>query len=198
MKAINAKYQQDTFVFDCATPDIAVKKGTRAKRKAATKKKLATKFMTSEFMAILFPEDYPEEYIQWIHNTSSITWVEDDVEAICNTLFKDALFFLRRKGVSDAIVDDVLSWIFDPEGEPVETDFAFKNVCKRLFGVSERVGQSAILMLIQRTLKDLNPKKDEYRIKVFKEVLRMYSDDIDCICVNLSRVEQQISLMRQD
>lgn len=198
MKSTNAKYHQDAFVFDCATPAIAVETGKNAKRKASTQKKPAPEFRVNEFMAILFPEDYPEEYIQWIHDTSSFTWVEDDVEAICNTLFKDALFFLRRKGVSKAIVDDVLSWIFDPEGEPVETDFTFKNVCKRLFGVSERVGQSAILMLIQRTLKDLNPKKDEYRIKVFKEVLRMFSDDIDTLCVNLSRVEQQISLMRQD
>ena len=78
-------------------------------------------------LPFLFPEDYPEEYIEQLMAKENITWVDSDVELIQVELWKDALAVIKNSKSSVKVLDDIFAWIFLSEEN--DSDFSFCSVC---------------------------------------------------------------------
>lgn len=158
-------------------------------KKARTKRKTNEKFSKLDFMAILFPEDYSAEYLEWFHKATAFTWVDDDIHEIARIMFFDAVTQLANYRAAELALKDILAWAFFPDGEPVETDFSFKRVCRNTFAINENIGKGMLLRVIEREVRNPTPNQPSYRMRLFKKVLSLFKNELEDTRIELNSFE---------
>ncbi|MFC5079651.1 hypothetical protein VTH8203_00828 [Vibrio thalassae] len=128
-------------------PESVYPRTTASRRKKVVKKCLSK----DDLMVILFPEEFPQDYLEWLMNTDTVNWTSKDVYLVQTKLVKDVFDILRRKNSSISSINEALVWLFCDDRS--DYDFTASKVAESL-GVRLEVIQTSMITALSATLRE--------------------------------------------
>ncbi|MDF9399147.1 hypothetical protein [Vibrio sp. 1180_3] len=155
-------------------------------RKSVRKKSVKKSTVNNDLMMLLFPEDFPDEYKEWLLESEFVNWSAADLELLHIKMVKDAFDILRRHNSSLSGIDECLVWCFS---EDYDYDLTVQS-CAKTLGVRTEILQNSLFNNLTATLRELKLKNgNPTRIKFISDCISRCRTKIEVINVPLTAPE---------
>ncbi len=150
--------------------------------------RIKTAQIVSEMMIWLFPEDYPDQFIERFLAAESFIWTKRDVSSIKIKMVDHVYSIMQRTNSSITAIDECLQWTFTDE---VDSDFSLVE-CAKEIGVRPATLRKSLVSRLAATLRELKrkPKKQVERIDYLQRCLTRCRELLDVENVELTSAER--------